>query len=146
MKFRCLALLALGLPCLAPAENWPVWRGPRLDGTSLEKNIPVHWSSSSNVAWKTPLPGFGHASPIVWGERVFTVAVVSNEQARVLLCLDRESGKLLWQQTVLVAPFEKKHYLNSHASSTPATDGELVYTAFLDKSEMLVTAFDFIGK
>jgi len=145
MKLRSLALLALVLPGLAQAENWPVWRGPRLDGTSLEKNIPIHWTGASNVAWKTPLPGFGHASPIVWGDRVFTVAVVSNDQARVLLCLDRKSGELLWQRTVLVAPLEKKHSLNSHASSTPATDGELVYTAFLDNREMLVAAFDFAG-
>src|SRR6266487_1166507 len=101
MKLRSLALLALVLPGLAQAENWPVWRGPRLDGTSLEKNIPIHWTGASNVAWKTPLPGFGHASPIVWGDRVFTVAVVSNDQARVLLCLDRKSGELLWQRTVL---------------------------------------------
>jgi outer membrane protein assembly factor BamB len=146
MKFCSLALLAIGLPGLAQAENWPVWRGPRLDGTSLEKNIPIHWTGASNVAWKTALPGFGHASPIVWGDRVFTVAVVSNEQARVLLCLDRKSGELRWQRTVLVAPLEKKHSLNSHASSTPATDGELVYTAFLDNREMVVAAFDFAGK
>jgi len=146
MNHCSLALLALALPCLAQAEDWPVWRGPRLDGTSLEKNIPVHWTGSSNVAWKTPLPGFGHASPIVWGDRVFTIAVVSNEQARILLCLDRKSGKPLWQQAVLVAPLEKKHSLNSHASSTPATDGELVYTAFLDKNQMLVAAYDFDGK
>ncbi len=141
-----LVSLVLGLSAFARAENWPAWRGPRLDGISLEQNLPVHWNSTSNIAWKTALPGFGHASPIVWGDRVFTVAVVSNDQARVLLSIDRKTGKLLWQQTVLVAPLEKRHTLNSHASSTPATDGEMVYVAFLDGREMLVAAYDFTGR
>ena len=141
----CLAL-ALALAPFAQAENWPAWRGPRLDGTSTETNLPVHWNSSSNVAWKTALPGFGHASPIVHGDRVFTVAVVSNNEQRVLLSLDRQTGKLLWQQPVVVAPLEKKHPLNSHASSTPATDGNLVYVAFLDGRQMLVAAYDFAGR
>jgi hypothetical protein len=137
-------LLALSGP--VKAENWPMWRGPRLDGTSLETNIPVAWSDTSNIVWKTALPGYGHASPIVWAERVFIVAVVSNQQARVLLCLDAASGELLWQQTVLTSPLEKKHALNSHASSTPATDGTLVFTAFLDRRDMVVAAHDFTGR
>jgi outer membrane protein assembly factor BamB len=132
---------------LAPArgENWPCWRGPRLDGTSLEAKIPDVWSSSQNVTWKTELPGTGHASPIVWNDRVFTVCAIASAQARVLLCADRVSGKILWQKTVVTAPMEGKHSLNSHASSTPATDGELVYVAFLDQAEMLVAAYDFDG-
>ncbi len=137
-------LLALAAPLRA--ENWPCWRGPRLDGTSIEKNLPVHWSATSNVVWQTALPGVGHASPIVWADKIFTVACVPETEARVLLCLDRKSGTLLWQQTVLTAPLERKHSLNSHASSTPATDGELVYVAFLDRKEMLVAAYDFAGQ
>lgn len=127
------------------AENWPNWRGPRLDGTSLETNVPVRWSATSNVVWKTALPGAGHASPIVWSNRIFTVTAVDGSQDRVLLCLDRDTGKVLWQRTVLQAPFEKKHALNSFASSTPATDGERVYVAFLDRTQMLVAAYDFAG-
>ncbi|MCX6905706.1 MAG: hypothetical protein NTW03_19940, partial [Verrucomicrobia bacterium] len=65
--------LFLGLAAAAHAENWPQWRGPRLDGTSLEKNLPVRWSATSNVVWKSALPGIGHASPIVWEDRIFTV-------------------------------------------------------------------------
>lgn len=145
-SLRWTLSLALLLPALALAENWPAWRGPRLDGTSLESNIPTHWSSTSNVLWRTELPGYGHASPIVWNDRVFTVAVVSNDSSRVLLSLDARSGKLLWQQAVLASPLEKKHKLNSHASSTPATDGTLVYSAFLDGRQMLVAAHDFAGK
>src|SRR5688572_2519622 len=121
-----LLWLAVLVPQLM-AENWPCWRGPHLDGTSAEKNVPIHWSATSNVLWKTELPGAGHASPIVWGDRVFTVAAIAEQEARVLLCLDRANGKILWQKTVLVAPLEGKHKLNSNASSTPATDGKLIY-------------------
>jgi hypothetical protein len=136
-----LVLAASGAP-----EDWPQWRGLRLDGTSLERGVPVHWSSTSNVHWKTPLPGLGHASPIVQGDRVFTVACVPTTEARVLLCVDRLSGRLLRQTTVLTSPLEKKHALNSHASSTPATDGERVFTAFLDRREVVVSAHDFQGR
>lgn len=128
------------------AENWPAWRGPRLDGTSLEQNIPVHWSATSNFVWKAALPGAGHASPIVWSDRLFTVAALPDKQSRVLLCLDRKTGGILWQQTVVTAPMERKHSLNSHASSTPATDGECVYVTFLDHDKMVTAAYDFEGK
>jgi hypothetical protein len=127
------------------AENWPGWRGPRGDGTSLEINVPVHWSATSNVLWKTEIPGVGHASPIVWDDKIVSVSALADRQARVLFCLDRKTGKILWQQNVVTAPLEDKHPLNSHASSTPATDGKLVYVAFLDAKEMLVAAFDFNG-
>jgi len=144
------AALSLGLLLItavsAAAEDWPQWRGPRLDGTSREHGVPLHWSANSNVLWKTPLPGTGHASPIVLGDRVFTVASVPETEARLLLCLDRRSGRLLWQTTVLTAPLEKKHSLNSHASSTPASDGERVFTAFLDRREVVVSAHDDQGR
>jgi len=139
-------LLWFFLTMTASAENWPCWRGPRLDGTSLEKNVPRHWSATSNVVWRTPLPGVGHASPIVWEDKIFTVAALLDSQERILLCLDRKSGKMLWQRTVLSSPLERKHALNSHASSTPATDGKFVYMAFLDRKEMVVAAYDFEGQ
>jgi outer membrane protein assembly factor BamB len=142
-----LIVFGLLLACAnVRAENWPCWRGERLDGTSIETSVPVHWSSTSNVAWKVELPGVGHASPVVWEDRIFTVTALEQNQERVLLCLDRKSGKILWQQIVLKAPLEKIHQLNSHASSTPATDGKLVYVAFLDKNQMFVAAYDFTGK
>ena len=144
MKFIPVVLLASVLPILA--ENWPQWRGPRLDGTSVEKNAPVHWSATSNVLWKTELPGLGHASPIVYGDKLFTVSAVPETQDRVLLCLDRKTGTIAWQQSVIKSPLEKKHSLNSHASSTPACDGQRVFVSFLDKAEMVVAAYDLGGK
>jgi outer membrane protein assembly factor BamB len=146
MKMKLFWLLiGLPAPLALAAENWPCWRGPRLDGTSVEKKMPSHWSASSNVAWKTELPGIGHASPVVWNDRVFIVSALPAEQDRDLLCLDRATGRLLWQKTVVNSPMEKKHSLNSHASSTPATDGKLVYVAFLDRNEMVVAGYDFAG-
>ncbi len=139
--------LALILLATAPlhAENWPTWRGPRLDGTSADGNVPTIWSATENIAWKTELPGTGHASPIVWGDSVFTVASLESEE-RLLLCLDRRTGAQRWQTPVLRAPREQVHRLNTHASSTPATDGERVFTAFLDVREAVVAAHDFSGK
>jgi hypothetical protein len=145
-RFLTLAALVFSFACITSAEDWPAWRGPRLDGTSTEKNIPVHWSATSNLVWKTEMPGSGHASPIVWQDRILTVSALSQNQARVLLSLDRKTGRILWQQTVLTSPMERKHSLNSHASSTPATDGRLVYVAFLDRAEMVVAAYNFDGK
>jgi hypothetical protein len=130
----------------ALAEDWPQWRGPRLDGTSQETKVPVHWSATSNVLWKTELPGLGHASPIVFSNKVFTVSAVPETEERLLLCLDKESGKISWRTAVIKAPLERKHSLNSHASSTPACDGERVFVAFLDRNEMVVAAFNLEGK
>jgi hypothetical protein len=140
-----LPVVVLTWNLLGNAEEWPCWRGPRLDGSSLERNLPMHWSSTSNVVWKAELPGAGHASPIVWQERVFLVAAVSDTQERLLVCLDRAKGSLVWQKTVLTTPMEHKNSLNSFASSTPATDGERVFVAFLDRDQMFVAAYDFAG-
>src|SRR6185369_6754918 len=159
----CLA--ALTVAASARAENWPGWRGPRGDGTSLENQIPVHWNGETDngLVWKTPLSGSGHASPIIWDEWVFLVACDEPKQERVLICFDRRTGKQLWQRTVLRAPLETKHALNSFASSTPATDGKLVYVSFLEvdghtipapnvgtprpitPGRMVVAAYDFSG-
>ncbi|HEY0548232.1 MAG TPA: PQQ-binding-like beta-propeller repeat protein [Verrucomicrobiae bacterium] len=143
MKLIPVVLLASVLPILA--ENWPQWRGPRLDGTSVEKNIPTHWNATSNVVWKTELPGLGHASPIVYGDRVFTISALPETEERVLLCVDRKTGKITWQKSVIKSPLEKKHSLNSHASSTPACDGERVFVSFLDQAQMVVAAYDLGG-
>jgi outer membrane protein assembly factor BamB len=150
--------LAAALTAAEPgAENWPGWRGPRGDGSSQEANLPTKWNGETgdNIAWKTPLPATGHSSPIVWQDHIFLVGCDEKSGDRVLLALDRTSGELLWQKTVLTAPLEKKHSLNSFASGTPATDGQLVYVSFLEPDfasdkertpgDMVVAAYDFAG-
>lgn len=131
---RTILLPLLLLSASVHAENWPQWRGPRTDGTSLDKGFPVKMDAE-NLNWRTPIPGEGHASPIVWDNRIFVVACIPEQEERVLISLDRDTGKILWQSTVIKSPIESIHKLNSHASSTPATDGVRVYTAFLDQTE-----------
>jgi outer membrane protein assembly factor BamB len=129
---RLLAALALTLPLAAitAAEDWPTWRGPRLDGSSHEIGLPLKWSETENITWKTPIPGVGHSSPVVVGDRVFVTTCLIPEQARVLYCLDRASGKVRWQREVFRCPLEPVHSRNSRASSTPAADAQHVYTSF----------------
>lgn len=146
MRLAFLQLFALAV-ILSPAmaENWPQWRGPRLDGTSRDHGFPTTFDAR-NLTWKAELPGEGHASPIVWGERVFVVTSVPETEERLLICLHRGSGQPHWMTPVIKAPLEGKHRLNSHASSTPATDGEKVFTAFLDQTDVVVSAHDFNGR
>jgi len=106
----------------------------------------MNWSAGENVAWRVRIPGRGHASPVVWGDRIFLVSALEDRQERVLLCVDRLTGRILWQRTVLRSPLEGIHQLNSYASSTPLTDGERVYVSFLDRDRMFVAAYDFNGK
>jgi outer membrane protein assembly factor BamB len=143
--FSLFGLVALSFVPSLRAENWPQWRGPRMDGTSLDQGFPTAITDKS-IVWKIELPGDGHASPIVWNDRVFVVASEAEHEERLLMCLDRVGGKVLWKTEVLKAPLEGKHKLNSHASSTPATDGERVFTTFLDTDEVVVSAHNFSGK
>jgi outer membrane protein assembly factor BamB len=135
-------LLAAGA---AGAEEWPGWRGPRGDGTSLEKEVPIQWGRTENVVWKTRIPGKGHSSPVVWGERIFLTTCREKEGERLLLCLDRRDGRVLWERVVLTAPLEPRHPLNSFASSTPVTDGRYVWVSFLAYPNMEVACYDMDG-
>ena len=114
------------------AEDWPQWRGPRGDGTSTEINVPTRWGPAENVKWKVKIPGKGHGSPSIVGDRVYLNTAIEPERKRVLMCLDRADGRTLWEKVVLVSPLEKKHGLNSYASSTPAVVGGRVFVTFLD--------------
>jgi outer membrane protein assembly factor BamB len=130
----------------AAAADWPGWRGPYGDGRSDESGIPVHWSKTENIAWKVPIPGKGHSSPIIWGDRVFVTSCIEEEQMRMLYCLDRKTGETKWEKVVLEAKLENKHNLNSFASSTPATDGKHIWVSFLDIDKALLACYDFEGK
>ncbi len=142
-----LVLLTGCLGLIQPAaaeETWPSWRGPRGDGSSPDQAVPLEWNVKEHTVWKTPLPGKGHASPVVWQDHVFVVTAV--EDRRELMCLDRATGKKKWSAIVLTSPRERIHRRNSLASSTPVTDGDHVFVSFLDGEEMHVAAYDFEGK
>ena len=127
----------------ARGESWPGWRGPRGDGTCVEQGIPTRWDSAG-VLWKTEIPGKGHASAIIWGDRVCTATALPATKERVLVCLDRISGKILWQQTVVQGPLENINKENSYASGTPATDGERVYVVFRVGDDIVAAAHDLM--
>jgi len=131
----------LSFPALG--SDWPSWRGPGGIGVSDEP-APTRWSQEENIAWAFKDPGLGHSSPIVWKDALFLTTAAG--ESRLLIRLDTATGGEVWQRVVLRAPLEKKHQKNSFASSTPATDGERVYTSFLDGEKVVVTAFDFSGK
>jgi len=138
-RILAFAILLANSANTSKAEFWASWRGPRGDGICIEQNVPTNWDPAGAI-WKTELPGQGHASPIVWGDQVFTVTALPATKERVLLCLDRASGKILWQQTVVQGPLEKIHNENSYASGTPATDGERVFVTFRVGDEIVVAA------
>jgi len=143
---RFAPVLLLLVPLGLRAEDWPGWRGPRGDGTSTEKTIPLEFGPDLNVRWKIRVPGSGYSSPIVVGKRLFLTSCDEKTKRRLLLCLDRDSGREVWRREVVVAPLENKHPLNSFASGTPACDGERVYVTFLSRQEMLVVCYDLEGK
>ena len=145
------ALLAAGALALlnlntASADDWPAWRGPKGNGISMESEAPMKWSASENIAWRTEIPGRGRSSPIVSGDRVFVTTGVEDDQSRRVICISRTDGKILWSQSVHSGPGGKMHQDNTMASSTPATDGERVFAAFVDDQGMKVVALDMDGK
>ena len=141
MKRRFSCLLALSaITFSAPAENWPQWRGPFLNGSTTESNLPVRWSKTENVAWVAPLPGYSGATPVVWEDSVF-VSSPDDQKNLLLLCLDRKSGAVRWQKTVGTGDREKGR--NNMASPSPGTDGKSVVALF---GTGQLTAYDFAGK
>jgi outer membrane protein assembly factor BamB len=165
--------LLLGLVAVTLwADNWPGWRGPTANGISTETGIPNTWSPTQNIAWKTPLPGRGRSSPIVWGDRVFLTAELDGDaipgakapihflrgepflhpdsqgadrsHQLVVLSLDRKTGKILWQKTAYAGKvFDNRHKAGSYAAPTPITDGRNVYAYFGSEG---FYAFDYDGK
>lgn len=149
------------------STNWPQFRGPHAIGRLEAADPPVSWDvpSGKNVRWRTPIPGLGHSSPVVWGQRVFITTAVRTEGEDVLkvglygdiepveddpahqyklLALDRSTGDLVWERTAHEGiPRTKRHTKSTHANPTPATDGEHVVAFF--GSEGLY-CYDFDGE
>ncbi|MBL8218955.1 MAG: PQQ-binding-like beta-propeller repeat protein [Bryobacterales bacterium] len=132
-------MLLLSFCLWAQAENWPQWRGPNLDGTSGEKNLPVSWSKTENVEWRLDMPMRSGSTPIIWGERIFlNVADGDNLQ---LWSLDRTKGDVLWKQPIGGGNYRINK--QNMSSPSPVTDGRNVYVM---AGTGMVKAFDFAGK
>ena len=134
-------VVALLAACPLLAENWAQWRGPNMDGTSNETSLPTTWSKTENIAWATPMPGFSAATPIIWGDRVFTTAA-DKDKNLLAICVDAASGKILWSDKTGT---DRKTAGGHHnmASPSPVTDGKSVFFLFGTGD---VIAYDFAGK
>ena len=160
----CLALLAPAGPAAAQ-DQWPKFRGAAAGVAADDPSLPEQWSDTENVVWKTPVPGLGWSSPVVWDDHVFLTSAVSAGQEEipvpglydehdhipanathrwVVYDIDFETGAVRWERELhSELPQLRRHIKNSYASETPVTDGELLYVYF--GSLGLVAALDFDG-
>jgi outer membrane protein assembly factor BamB len=167
---HALLLLPTLLSPLA-AEDWPQWRGPH-NGVAPAAKPPVKWSATENIAWKTPIEGAGHSSPVIAGDRIFLTTAIEgavieghgpvkhtrknepylhpdsvagnrSHELRVL-ALDARTGKILWQKTAYEGKmYDDRHRKNTYASSTPVTDGKHLFVHFGSEG---IYCFDFDGR
>lgn len=124
-------LLSIGpIPSVTYAGNdWPNWRGPQYNGHSVEKGLPTKWSAK-DVSWKAELKGRGQSSPTIFGERIFLTTALEKGRQRVVFCVDRNDGSVLWEHVAWTGAPEPTHRMNGFASASVATDGERVYAFF----------------
>jgi len=125
------------------AANWPAWRGPGGSGLTAEKQLPLHWSTNENVSWSVPLPDRGNSTPIVWRGRVFITQAVPTESRLTVMCLDRHTGKSLWQSGVTWKEKEPTNDENPPCTPSPVTDGKRVIAWFGSAG---VVCYDFTGR
>ena len=138
-----ILLLAFSATTLDAQENWPRFRGPNGQGISRAVGVPVQWGTEDNVAWKTEIPGTGWSSPIVWDDRIFLTTATDGDTKCHIIAIDGNSGRILWDTVVFQQEPKHKHAKNSRATSTPCTDGKLVYAVFGSGG---FAAVDFEGK
>lgn len=133
-------------PSLSAKTDWPWWRGPLRNGLADETPVPTKFSEKDNVVWKSPVPGRGHCSPTVVGNRVYLTTADMKEKIHSVLSYDRKTGRLLWKKDVNQGGFPaKNHPKNTEASSTTACDGERVFATFYHHDKVVAVAFDVDG-
>lgn len=140
-------LLSIVSACMANSE-WSQWRGS-YDGDGVIGGSPLitEWSETENVIWKSPVPGRGASSPVIAGSKLFLTTADDEAGKQFLLCYDRDSGELLWQKLVFEGEFlVPSHRLNTEATPTPVTDGEIVVTLFGINEGQSLAAFDLEGE
>lgn len=143
MKAICSTLIVSFVVAPVFGGQWPGWRGESGTGATSEKNLPLKWSASENVRWRSELPERGNSSPIVWGNKVFVTQALSDSKRRTLMCFDRANGKLLWQSGPTYSEDEPTQRANPYCAATPVTDGERVIASFGSAG---LFCYDFNGK
>jgi outer membrane protein assembly factor BamB len=130
-RILAAALLALAPGRLSVAADWPQFRGPDGQGHSTSTGVPVTWSESENVAWKTPLPGHGWSSPSIQGDQIWVTTAVDEGKSLQAIALDRATGKIVHQVEVFQLDDPGSiHANNSHASPTPVIEDDRVYVHY----------------
>jgi len=137
-----IALLFLSVPVLAEPEQWSGFRGPNGQGISTVTDVPIQWSATENIAWKTPIPGEGWSSPVIWNDHIFLTSATERGTECRVIAIDRKSGDILWNKMVFTQVPGRHNPRNSHASPTPVTDGQRVYAVFPNGH---FVALDFAG-
>lgn len=143
IRILCVLSLFLAVCQNSMAENWTRFRGPNGQGISSENNLPVRWSGTDQVAWKTAIPGKGWSSPIVYGRQVFLTTATEDGVSCRIICVNRDDGSIAWNTEVHRQKPGPMRRQNSYATPTPVTDGKRVYAVFYDGT---VAAVDFAGK
>jgi outer membrane protein assembly factor BamB len=147
-RFCILFAVVLGsilcTPSAVQAQEWTRFRGPNGTGISAATTIPTQFTET-DYNWRVQLPGTGHSSPVLWGNRLFVTSAEETGGKRHLLCLNAADGRQLWVRSVTFTPHQR-HRFNSFASSTPAVDADNVYTTWISPEAFLVLAYDHAGK
>ncbi|HVX10671.1 MAG TPA: PQQ-binding-like beta-propeller repeat protein [Pirellulales bacterium] len=142
-RLSLAASLVLAAVTVAPAQEWSRFRGPNGTGVS-EANIPAEWSDDE-LNWRVELPGIGHSSPVLWGDKIFLTSAFEDTALRLVLCLRAGDGEIVWQRKY-PSSLHSKHKFNSFASSTPCVDAEHVYCCWSTPDEYTLVALDHDGR
>ncbi len=149
MLVHCLAVVCLlwmavlGGARLAHAQEWTRFRGPNGTGVSDATTVPTSWTDA-DYNWKVTLPGIGHSSPVLWGERILLTSGLDNGARRVVVCLNAADGSTLWTREY-PSQTHTKHLRNSFASPTPTVDSRMVYVAWSTPESYTLRALDHDG-
>src|SRR5690606_15559732 len=154
LRHRPIITLTICIACAAPLgadeqdslrlRQWPHWRGPLATGVAPHADPPTRWDATTNIRWKSEVPGEGRASPIVWQDRIFIATAIPTDRKAeapveadpkkrttppetyyqfAVICFDRESGQERWRRVATEAvPHEGRHPTNTYASGSPTTD------------------------
>ncbi len=125
-------------------QEWTRFRGPNGQGISNATTIPDKWTEA-DYNWKTELPGIGHSSPVIWGDKVFLLSANPDRATRFVLCINASDGAILWNVSYPTSTYHL-HAQNSYASSTPAVDADHVYVAWATPDKLELKALDHAGK
>lgn len=143
IRLACAGFAALFFHSQARAQDWPRFRGTNGAGISWAKNIPSKWTEK-DFNWKVELPGSGHSSPVLWGDRIFLLSGDESQGAVMVLCLGAADGHLAWRKD-FTFPLFAHHQLNAFASSTPAVDNRRVYVCWSRPERYTLAALTHAG-